>query len=284
MPVLYQKFRPSAPLRPFVRFYYAIRSDAATSYTVENHPQGGVDLVLALRGSTRFQHAKLAPVDLSGVFVLPLQEQPFVTTFGPHLHHVGIAFVAEGFSQFFRLPVGELANRGEMVSHEIDRPLRQLHDRLAGQPDDATRAACIDRFLLSRFGENAGPDARFFDLAAHIRRSGGTVPVRELAVRSGACSRTIQRWSKSTLGLSAKRYSRIVRFNTALRHLRQRPEAGWLDVALQLGYYDQSHFISEFRQFTGQTPTGFFGAQRPLSEFHSGDRSTLELGTVRVDI
>jgi AraC-like DNA-binding protein len=66
------------------------------------------------------------------------------------------------------------------------------------------------------------------------------------------------------LGLSPKRYQRLVRFGRVIEHLRAPRRRQWCDVAATLGYSDQAHLIHEFRDFTGVTPTAFLAD--PASE------------------
>jgi AraC-like DNA-binding protein len=54
-------------------------------------------------------------------------------------------------------------------------------------------------------------------------------------------------------------FSRIVRLKAALKRARRAPVKDWALFALESGYYDQAHFISDFKDLTGVTPTNFFG-------------------------
>lgn len=69
--------------------------------------------------------------------------------------------------------------------------------------------------------------------------------------------KTLERYFSNQLGLSPKRYMRICRFNAVKEVLDKNPEIDWHDVIFSFGYYDQSHFIKEFKEFSGKTPTQY---------------------------
>ena len=69
--------------------------------------------------------------------------------------------------------------------------------------------------------------------------------------------RKLERHFLSHVGMSPKLFSRLVRFDRAVRDLSKRGDRSWTDFALAHGYSDQAHFINEFREFSGVTPTEF---------------------------
>lgn len=71
---------------------------------------------------------------------------------------------------------------------------------------------------------------------------------------------------KRYIGLTPKYYQRILRFNDILQTIQQQQSINWPDVALQCGYSDQSHFIKEFRHFSGFNPTEFLQQGRHNEE------------------
>ena len=60
------------------------------------------------------------------------------------------------------------------------------------------------------------------------------------------------------VGVTPKRYARIVRFDAALRAKMAVPKRAWTDIAHEIGYYDQMHMVHDFRRFSGESPTNYF--------------------------
>jgi AraC-like DNA-binding protein len=68
--------------------------------------------------------------------------------------------------------------------------------------------------------------------------------------------RFIERF-KAAVGVAPKQYCRILRFQQALAHAENGRRVDWTRIAMDSGYFDQAHFIHDFRSFAGLTPTGY---------------------------
>ena len=113
------------------------------------------------------------------------------------------------------------------------------------------RVAVLETFFLERL-LNQALDPRLSAALRHAFASHGDVSIASLARRSGAHPRTINRLFEQAVGLSPKRFARIVRLQAALRALPA--SDNWARVAAELGYHDQAHFIHDVRELLGTTP------------------------------
>jgi len=91
----------------------------------------------------------------------------------------------------------------------------------------------------------------------------GALRVDDAAAGAGLSVRQFERRFAEHVGIPAKRYARIVRFNAALEAKRTAPRRAWADIAHEFGYYDQMHMVRDFERFAGESPATFvrrFGA------------------------
>jgi AraC-like DNA-binding protein len=96
--------------------------------------------------------------------------------------------------------------------------------------------------------------------AVRRARTAAVVPrVSELAAELGLSERQLRRAFDAVVGLSPKRFLRIVRFRRALHEARACTRPEWAAIAEQQGYFDQAHLIAEFRSLTGCTPSALVG-------------------------
>lgn len=109
-------------------------------------------------------------------------------------------------------------------------------------------------------------------LQANIETQNDLKPIVELLQSNNGCSinglssRRLQQRFKSEIGISPKVFRRTVRINRVLQHMLQ-GTAKLTDLAYQNGYYDQSHFIRDFRTFTGLSPSTFLRSIDPSEDF-----------------
>jgi AraC-like DNA-binding protein len=99
-----------------------------------------------------------------------------------------------------------------------------------------------------------------------IFKSSGMTTVKELALKSGLSERQLERQFKKHIGLSPKFYSRIIRFSSIFQ-LHEQGNPNWLDLTYGAGYADQSHFIRNFKAFTGDDPTAYRFGEKNMANF-----------------
>jgi AraC-like DNA-binding protein len=158
----------------------------------------------------------------------------------------------------FGVPMSEL--EGRVVSLDDLLPRAHLVERLAELPDHDARFDLLDR-LLATHTAAAPPRARIARWACdRIERSGGNVDVRTLARELGYSEKQVARIFRDWVGLTPKRYGRLVRFHRLVSRLKVDPHATWAALAADLGFYDQAHLLREVRQFGGSTPTELRGS------------------------
>ena len=109
----------------------------------------------------------------------------------------------------------------------------------------------------------AGPAGKFFDMYAWelataacdmIEESNGSMPVTEVCEALYVSKTKLERTFLRAVGTSPKRYSRIVRFNHAYQLITSGTYRDWQEVVVRYAYFDQAHFIKEFKLFCGYTP------------------------------
>jgi AraC-like DNA-binding protein len=165
-----------------------------------------------------------------------------------------IVFQPGGMSKLFSLPAEELTDddfEGQAaLGHGIGELERQLGD--AGSFTDRVRVA--DEYL-GRKCPAISAVSGIVSAATAIHLNDGCVGVSDLAHRSGLSIRQFERRFRLEIGIAPKLYSRIVRFETALRRKAEAPETKWTDIAYALGYHDQMHMVHDFNKLSGGSPT-----------------------------
>jgi AraC-like DNA-binding protein len=260
---------PSMALRPFVKRFEVVQSltdrrhallpdtSLVACFRLDGVAQiGGIGEVKGGKGAEGVGEASTLPVAvLSG-----LQGRARVVNHFAGSHVLLTVFTEAGAAAFLREPLDLLFNQ-TMPMESLMRPgrLNELRERLVEAGDFGRRAALLERFLLRRLGAGAhdpSPDAVAGAAAAHIQRRHGAVRMERLAGAMGLSLSALERRFRRHVGTSPRRFASIVR----MRHLLRLRKAGGnlTELALRAGYFDQSHFIHDFRRFTGQAPESFF--------------------------
>jgi AraC-like DNA-binding protein len=188
---------------------------------------------------------------------------------------VGAYFHPGGLPAFTNLPVHELTNGTATVEDIWGPAAAEIAGRLA-EVNEVARVDALESMLIERLGEKRQPHTTVDvpGLAASIHQSGGQVIVEQLAFGAGISRQQLTRLFRQRVGVTPKLYARLARFHSGLACAGSRTAANWAQMALELGYADQSHWIAEFKEFSGLTPQQF-AARRWLHPFveHRSPRS-----------
>jgi AraC-like DNA-binding protein len=248
--------RPAPALRSLVRYYYQVEHSLAGQLAVQPVPARSPQILEFMFG-TFYQVHRLdrnliecaSPVALVGAKTrrgIDLRLQGNVDAFT-------IAFRPGGLKALFGLPVAELTDSDFNAEDVIGRQVSDLYQRLGEGSSFAQRAFIADEYL-ARCVRHFDAGSGILAAATAIELRDGGLPVGELALRAGLGMRQFERRFQREIGVAPKLYSRIVRFEAALRHKAKQPARRWTDIAHALGYHDQMHMLHDFRSLSGETP------------------------------
>ena len=128
------------------------------------------------------------------------------------------------------------------------------------------RVRLLNNFLLQQTSKSKGPDAVIIQAVKLIVQYEGVMTVELLLQTLFVTERTLERKFKQTVGITPKRFIEIVRLNASAKRMQRMNEKQSLaGVAYDSGYFDQSHFIKDFRKFTGFTPQQYHEQVHPLA-------------------
>ncbi len=166
---------------------------------------------------------------------------------------VSIIFQPGGLNRFLNIPMTEIFDNGysarDVIGSEIEELLDKSHDTISSVELSSIVQSYFLR-KLSRVKEVLPIDHALSYLSANYNTS--LDKVAEMACMS---VRTFERKCQERLGMPAKMYARIARFYRAYKILENRSSISWTDLTYEVGYYDQTHFIKDFKEFSRLTPT-----------------------------
>ena len=173
----------------------------------------------------------------------------------------GVAFKPGGTLPFMRMPAHEARNT-DVPLESLWGPHRTatLRERLLEGNDIDSTLDALEAVLQEMWRPPGLHPAVDYALAAFDRAPLTTSIAKVTDAIGLSAKRFIERF-KVEVGLTPKRYCRIRRFQRALTLANRGRQVEWTRVALDCGYFDQAHFIHDFRGFAGLTPTGYQSAR-----------------------
>ena len=260
-------YQPAPPLGDYIEIIGHWCSKGV-GYRSRALPRGAVTVVFDVGQRQRLDfyaadgHTRLC---VPPAFITGSHSSSYVSDITADEPVMAIHFRPGGAFPFFGIPLGDLEDAYVGLEQVWGCDGRELHERLIETPSAATRFSVLEEFLLSRpwFVVHRHPG-----VAAAMAAIEDNPSVRMAAVRGlvGMSTKRLIASFRAEVGLSPKSYARVRRFQAALRLLSTGTASGGR-IAADVGYFDQSHFVREFRSFTAMTPTEY-GQQRILLPSH----------------
>ena len=173
---------------------------------------------------------------------------------------IGISFQPGAFPLFAMDAADLFSNRVVSLDSVWGASAAALRDRLLELHTPMERLCCLEAYLRQRFAsrlaasatQHAGMANGLVDFAlAQFSRAPAVASVRQVARSAGLSERRFSQLFREQVGFSPKVWTRIQRFQRAVNQLHAGADMLWADMALDCGFYDQSHFANEFRAFSG---------------------------------
>jgi AraC-like DNA-binding protein len=255
---------PAPALRSYVRRYYGFRE--TTDSPMRRREGPGVDVLVLLSFGFDWRIGDATeparPWERRASFVAGLHEGAVLTEHDGESYGMQISLTPPGAYALFGLPMHELAGRTVALDAVLGKRADRLPEQLAELDDWTERFELLDSALASRL-EDARPASPGVVWAwRRLTWTDGRVPIGELAGELGWSRKRLAAQFREQVGLPPKSLARLLRFERAKALLEREDRPSLTRLALECGYYDQSHLGNEFRRISGTTPAAHAASHR----------------------
>jgi AraC-like DNA-binding protein len=254
--VEYETYIPSDALKPFIRSF-AIQ-EVAEEATYKVLPDTAVVIGFQFKGRLfRVKDGNSIALDTSGISGLADHHRSFRNL--PGTGTILVFFKEAGAAPFFRQPLHEIFRESVTLENFMLRSeLLCLEEQLIEAPTNPERIVRLEKFLIGRMTQSE-PDKLVLAALALIHQSKGNIRIKDLVQQLHTSQSPLEKRFRAAVGASPKKFASIVRLKNLLQ---QYPKIGSLtELGYEAGFYDQAHFIKEFKAFTGDTPENYFRKQ-----------------------
>jgi AraC-like DNA-binding protein len=245
--VSYNEIMPAEPLQTYIYCYWLLQTNEVLSapFVYRVVADGCIDIYFELSN----------PADswVMG-FCKKYTEFPLAQSF----KYAGVRFLPAMFPQLFGVNASELSNKYTVLDEVLPKLASFIAEHFYEVRTIEQIKQVFDGYLASILTTQQQTDGRFFDALGLILHHHGMVNV-ETSLDTGISPRQLRRLFDHYVGTSAKTFSQVVRFQNILRAKPSVQSLRQNKLFFDAGYYDQSHFIKEFKTFYGVTPSHAFG-------------------------
>jgi AraC-like DNA-binding protein len=257
--MLYQEFKASAILRPYIEKIWSLETGPGDAYPMEHMitPNGTEGLILSYQKVAQkfILNGEDVVLPEAYMFIQPLAPWTVVTTGCSGI--IGVFFKAGSLHTLFQTSMNELI--GHVIEPQAflgNKPIRCLLEKLS-EIKPEYRIALVENFFIKYFNTVASHPKTTQNAVNLIRQYDGMVSIEQLSNYFNISRRGLSKQFYEKVGISPKYYSRTVRFSAVQRYLMTHPKTSWLDITHKFKYFDQSHLIKDFYNFTGSSPLDY---------------------------
>jgi AraC-like DNA-binding protein len=262
----YQTFEPCEDLHPFIKYYWTLESpkeEYPQKQTIV--PDGCLEMIFHCKDLYKQYHKNGSSIVQPRCFVIgqltrPLEIEPtgetciFSVRFHPH-----------GFLPFAAVSIKEMENKAVSLKDLFGSEGLEIEQKILTSESTLDRIEQIELFFLKQLANTKIIDSIIKSTVQTILTANGQLQIHELSREININRRQLERKFSYSIGLSPKQLSKTIRLQAALKMRLKMQFTNLTALAYQGEYYDQAHFIKDFKEFTGFTPKEFYGERLKMS-------------------
>jgi AraC-like DNA-binding protein len=261
------KLYPSQQLAQYIDYYWWIEMDSLEENlkTEKILADSSLEVILHF-GNPISRVSSDADIQVEPIALLIGQTiQPYTIISSPQTAMFGIRFLPHIGKYFFDIPLKEMNDTYINLVDLWGNDINTLRNQIANLFSVTEKIEAIERYLLKKLNPKVKISLFIEDVLKEMRNKNGIVCIRNLSSDRDITTRHLEKIFINDIGVSPKLMARIFQFQYTLKLIRNTPDT-LTHLGLEAGYFDQSHFISNFKIFTETTPSQFIKEHFPIQK------------------
>lgn len=252
--------KPTGHLSRFVKSIWYSAGYQPSGRVERVLPSGASQIIINL-GHDSFRHFHNYELSLAheyeDVILTGMRTRPVFLDAHTRTSAIGVVLHEGAVPALFRIPAGEFLDEVVPLSELCRVDKKALKQRLIEIPSPAGKTAVLESFLERQldYSFHLKPAIQF--ATDQIRNHHGMLSISDILNKTGYSRRWFAQKFRDTVGITPKQYARLSRFQHIVGLLRQNESPHWANFALQCGYFDQAHFIHDFKDLAGISPSEY---------------------------
>ena len=253
----HHQFTPGPLLRPFIANFTYYKGYRPVHRIDRYLPNGNIEIIIDLTGTPKYIYDNETLEEIQSckrIWLSGMRDEFITIPSGLDAEMFIIEFKKGMARSFLGLPLTEITGRVVDGYQILDPVFIELREQLPGCGTVTEMFRLAERVLGLRFKNHLSINPFVAYSVGMIMYSPNTMSIGRIAAKTGFSPKHCIRIFSDHVGVTPKRFLRIIRFQRAIREIESKGDVSWAGLAYDCGYYDQAHFIADFRSFSGFTP------------------------------
>lgn len=256
----YQTYQPHPDLATLIKCFWTLdipfQPDAQKQRVL---PDGCIEMIFILGDDIKRYTSERDYILQPRAMVLGQITRPYYVEPTGHVNSFAVRFYPYGFANFTSAPIKELSNKETPVSEILEeKTATELESKIKNAADTKERIRIIENLFIHKFKEKITVGGILKSTIDEILSAGGSNSIKSVLRNNLNRRRQLERKFSKTIGLSPKQFAKVIRLQAALKLLLQTNPDSLTKIAYENNYFDQAHFIKDFKEFTGVSPKEFY--------------------------
>jgi AraC-like DNA-binding protein len=258
--MIFQFYVPGFPLNHFIEHFFYYEGLSPAHNKERFFPDGNTEIIFDLSENTQYIYDNESLREIQAckyAWVSGVRTRSITIPSGRGSRMLVVAFKKGKAHPFYPMPMSELTDQVVSADLIFGRSVLQLREQLLASTSIEAMFLLLETFMLSKANGALGAEirTRCIEYALlHIVNRPNILSFEYLCDQIGYSQKHFINLFKEQVGVSPKQYLKIMRFQKAIVEIENHQRIHWSNFAREHGYYDQPHFINEFRSFSGFTP------------------------------
>ncbi|EID73866.1 AraC family transcriptional regulator [Imtechella halotolerans K1] len=255
----YKTYEPHIDLKSLVSCYWTLEVPKQIETQKQRIvPDGCIEMAFILGDDIKRYTSDKEFLLQPRAMVLGQTIEPFFIEPTGLVNTIAIRFYPYGFANFISEPIENLVNKETSLEQLFGfETATDLEQNIINAKDTEHRINIIEEFLLNRLNEEKTINAIVKNTVDSLLSTNGSVSISSIFKDNPSKRRQLERNFRKQIGVSPKQLGKLIRLQTALKMLLNQQSENLTDIAYNSEYFDQAHFIKDFREFTGINPKEF---------------------------
>lgn len=220
-------------------------------------PNGDTEILIDFQDTPQFIYDNDTLKEIQAcnrVWASGFRTEPITIPSGNDAAMMVIAFKKGKAASFFPFPMNEIADSVVDADLVWGTDFGSLRERLLATKDIDQRFRIVEDFLIREFQSQMAINPCVAYAIGKMTERPDAISIARMNAKIGYSQKHFTEMFRRQVGVTPKSYLKIMRFQKAVRTIDASDNIDWGQVSLECGFYDQSHFINDFKHFAGFTP------------------------------
>lgn len=253
-------------LKHLIKYFWTIKSSAQTVINHKLLPVNNMDIIVNFSAPIKYTSADNVEIVTAKSHFNGIRDEYLTINQVGTLDVIGISFFPAGLYPFLKVPLSEFKNKTIELDNLMNKFTSQIEEKVSITDSIIDKIDVIEKELVKCIDTELIPAGNVYHMFSRFYKEAAHYNISQFCDEYGINQRKLERCFNKYIGITPMFFQRLTRYQNTLNTMIHNKTMDLTTLAHENNYYDQNHFIKEFKAFTGCNPTKFFNEKKSIKQ------------------